>query len=78
MGPFYEFVAGQLGIKVDAALAQSLNEKNKTKLTQLEDKLVDAQQNLGETDISDALIAKAEYLSRIGDKVTADQVDWLL
>ncbi|KAJ3393842.1 26S proteasome non-ATPase regulatory subunit 6 [Lobulomyces angularis] len=51
---------------------KSLQEKNDEALAKLEERLVDAETNLGETDISDALIAKAEYLAKIGDKEKAE------
>ena len=50
-------------------LAQSLKEKNEAELKLLEDKITDAEQNQGETELSDALRAKASYLAKIGEKV---------
>ncbi|KAI8925368.1 26S proteasome subunit RPN7-domain-containing protein [Entophlyctis helioformis] len=69
MGPYYEIAVAELGIPKDAALANALRAENEAELKKLQDKLEDAEQNLGETDISDALIAKAQYLAKIGDKV---------
>lgn len=48
----------------------TLEAKNKAELEAIEAKLVDAETNLGETEISDALKAKAAYLARIGDKAS--------
>lgn len=50
-------------------LLSQLETKNSEQLTKLEETLSDAETNLGETEISDALKAKALYLARIGDKV---------
>lgn len=50
-------------------LAQSLKEKNEAELKVLDDKITDAEQNQGETELSDALRAKASYLAKIGEKV---------
>ncbi|KAI5476138.1 26S proteasome regulatory subunit N7 [Pseudohyphozyma bogoriensis] len=55
-------------ISPPSSLLSTLQEKNKTELTRLEEKLEDAEKNLGETEISDALREKASYLARIGDK----------
>ena len=55
-----------------------LEKKNEEELKKLEDRIEDATQNLGETDISDALIAKALYLSQVGDKVRKDAVHEIL
>jgi 26S proteasome regulatory subunit N7 len=69
MAPFYEQVCVDLKLKKDETLVSSLKTANQQQLLKLEEKLKDAEQNLGETDISDALIAKAQYLAKIGDKV---------
>lgn len=53
----------------DQHLLETMAKANEEDLAKLEEKLVDAQENLGESEISDALLAKAEYISRIGDKV---------
>lgn len=50
-------------------LLEKLGEKNTTELKGIEDKLKDAEENLGESEISELLRSKAMYLSRIGDKV---------
>jgi len=50
-------------------LLDALGEKNTKELTGIEDKLKDAEENLGESEISELLRSKAMYLCRIGDKV---------
>ncbi|KAL8286307.1 hypothetical protein RQP46_004795 [Phenoliferia psychrophenolica] len=55
-------------LTVDPLLLPKLQAKNTEELKKLEEKLEDAQKNLGETEISDALKAKAQYLARIGNK----------
>ena len=77
MGPFYEQVVIELKLKKDETLLKNLSSANEIELKKLEEKLTDAEQNLGETDISDALIAKAQYLARIGDKVDTRWVSQL-
>ncbi|RKO88458.1 26S proteasome subunit RPN7-domain-containing protein [Blyttiomyces helicus] len=71
MAPYYVLVCEELKIPQDVALLAAMRAANEAELKRLEEKLEDAQTNLGETDISDALIAKAEYLSKIGDKEKA-------
>ena len=69
MTVFYRQVCEELGWTLDEALVSKMEAANTEELAALEAKLEDAEQNLGETDISDALIAKAQYLSQIGEKV---------
>ena len=46
-----------------------MEQQNKDELQKIEDRLAEAEKQEGETEISDALRAKATYLTRIGDKV---------
>ncbi|KAJ3045574.1 26S proteasome non-ATPase regulatory subunit 6 [Rhizophlyctis rosea] len=71
MTPYYQQITQQFGFPQDNDLVNKMRTANEEELKRLEDKLEDAQKNLGETDISDALIAKAQYLSQIGDKEKA-------
>jgi len=50
-------------------LYKQLKSKNEEELKKLQDKIEDAETNLGETELSDALRAKASYLAKIGEKV---------
>jgi hypothetical protein len=43
--------------------------KNEKYLKESEEKLKDSKDNLGETEVSDALRDKASYLAKIGEKV---------
>ena len=54
---------------IDQNLLAKMKEVNKTEIEKLEEAVKDAEENLGEIEIRDAKIAKAEYLSEIGDKV---------
>ncbi|EFC40505.1 26S proteasome regulatory subunit RPN7 [Naegleria gruberi] len=74
MGPYYENVLTQqlpTYFKLDQTLLQSLKEANQNKLKELEDKISDANQNLGENEVREALLAKAQYYYSIGDKENA-------
>lgn len=69
MTPYYKHVCATLSTPTDALLLERLELNNKTKLGELEAKITDSGENLGETEVSDALIAKALYLAQIGEKV---------
>ena len=70
MAPYYEYVCNELQLPVDQGLLAKMKETNKTEVDKLEEAVKDAEENLGEIEIRDAKIAKAEFLSKIGDKVT--------
>lgn len=73
MGPYLKaLLAEPATSKLSAGkseLLAELEKKNASELEAIEAKLLDAETNLGETEISDALKAKAAYLARIGSKV---------
>ena len=69
MAPFYEEVCHDLGWKVDPSLLEKMKEANEAKLKELNDAVEDAEKNLGETEVRDSMLSKAEYYSKIGAKV---------
>ena len=69
MAPFYSSLCAELGRTVDAELLDKMEADNKDKLKELEEVIEDARKNFGETERRDALMAKAEYFCKIGDKV---------
>lgn len=71
MAPFYVWMCPQLKWSPDASFLKGLEDKNAAELKRLDEKIVDAETNLGETDVSNALIEKAQYLAKIGDKEKA-------
>ncbi|KAJ3058430.1 26S proteasome non-ATPase regulatory subunit 6 [Podochytrium sp. JEL0797] len=71
MAPFYDLLCAQFAWKKDAALAAKAADANAAALAAIDAKVADAETNLGITDVSDALIAKATYLAKIGHKDTA-------
>lgn len=56
---------------VDEATLTAMEAKNKEELEKLDVRLKEAEETEGETEISDALRARATYLTKIGDKVSA-------
>lgn len=71
MAPFYEEVCKDLGWPVDNALLDSMKKANEETLKKLDDAIEDAEKNLGEMEVREAFLNKAEYLSRIGSKEAA-------
>jgi len=68
MAPLYENFWNELGYKLDEELVKKMKEKNETDLKKIDEEIEDAEKNLGETEVRDFMLKKAEYLSRIGDK----------
>ncbi|KAI9009507.1 26S proteasome subunit RPN7-domain-containing protein [Gaertneriomyces semiglobifer] len=71
MTPFYEIITDEFSIPKDTALVARMEAANAEQIKKLDERLEDAEKNLGETDISDALIAKAQFWAKIGDKEQA-------
>lgn len=57
----------------DEALKQELKKRNDEDLAKLEEKITDAKENYGDIEFRDALLAKAAFFNRIGDKDAAIQ-----
>jgi len=68
MAPFYQRVCEDLKWSIDKDKFSSMEEHNKKKLAELDEKIKDAEENLGETEVRDAYLDKAEYFVQIGDK----------
>jgi len=68
MTPFYLECCKDLNWNIDQNLVNKMKAENETKLKDLDSKIEDAEKNLGETEIREANLARAEYLSLIGDK----------
>ncbi|KAM7006696.1 LOW QUALITY PROTEIN: 26S proteasome non-ATPase regulatory subunit 6 [Tautogolabrus adspersus] len=68
MAPYYEGLCKDLKWQLDSDLQSKMKKANEEELKRLDDVLEDAEKNLGESEIRDAMMAKAEYLIRIGDK----------
>lgn len=70
MGPYYESVtsASSSPLKLDTALLEKMKASNAETLASLDAGLTTAEKSEGETEISDALKARANFLTRIGEK----------
>lgn len=73
MAPLYEEISQDLGWEIDSAALERMQAANAQKLQELGDKIKDAEENLGEMEVRDALLAKADYLAEIGDRAAAGE-----
>lgn len=71
MAPYYRLVTSTGALPLDNALLERLEKANKEELEKLDERLSEAQQTEGESDIADALRARANHFTTIGDKVRA-------
>lgn len=72
MAPYYELVCKELNLPIDQRILKSMQSANEAKIKELDAKIKDAEENLGDTEIRTAMMEKAHYLSKIGDKVMSD------
>lgn len=71
MTPYYKLITSTNAsvLPLNQSLLSSLEKLNKEELDKLDERLAEAEKTEGESDIADALRARASYLTRIGDKV---------
>lgn len=69
MAPFYEQLCKDLKWKCDENLLKNMKVANEAELKKLDISIEDAEKNLGETEVREFMLKKAEYLCKIGDKV---------
>lgn len=62
-------------VPFDATILEELEKKNSAALEKLDERLKHAQETEGESEISDALRGRANYLTKIGDKVRTHTFD---
>jgi 26S proteasome regulatory subunit N7 len=68
MSPYYKLVTSAGALTPDSALLESMEKDNEEELKKLDERLAEAEKQEGESEISDALKARANHLTRIGDK----------
>jgi len=72
MLPYYEkYLCPELVGPADAALVAQMRKTNEEVLKKIEEKIADAKENLGDIEVRDGMIQKAEFYNRIGDKDAA-------
>ncbi len=70
MAPFYEEICKELGWPVDQTFLNKMKTVNEADLQRLDEAVEVAEKNLGESEVREAMLKKAEHLCRIGDKVS--------
>ncbi|KAF8633521.1 hypothetical protein AX17_004427 [Amanita inopinata Kibby_2008] len=71
MAPYYKMITSASTstlLVLDQALLETMEKANEEELKGLDERLAEAEQTEGESEISDALKARANYFTRIGDK----------
>lgn len=68
MAPWYELLCEDLEWEKDLDLYNQMKSTNDQAIKKLDEVIEDAEKNLGEMEVRDAYLKKAEYYSRIGDK----------
>lgn len=71
MAPLYETLAADSILEMDQSLLSSMRAKNEEELKKLDEKIADAEENLGESEVREAHLAKSLYFIQIGDKEKA-------
>lgn len=70
MAPYYEEVCKELKWKVNNALLKRLKDANEKALKKFDEKISETEEMEYESEVRDALLAKAEYLCQIGNRVS--------
>lgn len=68
MAPLFEVLCQEGALELDSKLYKQMAKANAKELEQLDAAIEDAKENLGETEVFDALYNKAKFFARIGDK----------
>jgi len=71
MLPFYQHVCTELKWKEDPDLISAMKTTVEQRVIKLDETIKDAVENLGESEVRDAMQAKADFYARIGDKEKA-------
>ncbi|GMY24716.1 26S proteasome non-ATPase regulatory subunit 6 homolog isoform X1 [Fagus crenata] len=71
MAPLYESLAADSVLERDQGLLDSMRAKIDEEIKKLDEKIADAELNLGESEVREAHLAKALYFIKIGDKEKA-------
>jgi len=73
MLPFYQALCEQFKWKIDTALVETMKAEIEKKVKELNDTIADAEENLGESEVREGFLARADFYCRIGDKEKAIQ-----
>ena len=70
LAPTYEAVCAEMGWPVDTAKLDAMRAVNTAKLEELDATIKDAEENMGDIELRDARLAKADYLCKLGAQGT--------
>ncbi|OMO94628.1 hypothetical protein CCACVL1_05900 [Corchorus capsularis] len=68
MTPYYETLVADKVVELDQSLLDSMRAKNEDEIKKLDEKIADAEENLGESEVREAHLAKSLYYIQIGEK----------
>ncbi|MBA0794539.1 hypothetical protein Gohar_018858 [Gossypium harknessii] len=71
MTSYYETLVTDKVLELDQRLLESMRAKNEEEIKKLDEKIADAEENLGESEVREAHLAKSLYYIRIGEKEKA-------
>ncbi|MCL7050896.1 hypothetical protein MKW94_018131 [Papaver nudicaule] len=71
MAPLFENLVANGVLEMDPKLLESMREKNAEELKKNDEKVADAEENLGESEVREAHLAKSLFFIRISDKEKA-------
>lgn len=71
MGPYYQHLCEALGWMENEELLKKMKEENAKKLAEFDEKEKDAKENLGDSEVREVKLARADYLAEIGEKTRA-------
>merc|ERR1711998_153354 len=74
MSGFYKVAAEMWDEEPSAEMVRELEQRNEAEMKEIEARISDAQENLGDVEIREGHLAKADFLARIGDKENALKV----
>jgi len=73
MLPFYQSLIEQFKWTEDSSLVEKIKTDNEQKVKQLTDVITDAETNLGESEVREGNLARADFYCTIGDKSKAEE-----
>ncbi|XP_035544553.1 26S proteasome non-ATPase regulatory subunit 6 homolog [Juglans regia] len=71
MAPLYETLISESVLEKDQGVLDSMRAKIEDEIKKLDEKIADAEENLGESEVREAHLAKSLFFIRIGDKEKA-------
>ncbi|RZC94340.1 hypothetical protein C5167_003936 [Papaver somniferum] len=71
MAPLYETLVSTNVLDMDSKLFESMRAKNAEELKKIDEKVADAEENLGESEVREAHLARSLFFIQIGDKEKA-------